>query len=506
MVFARAVITAIKKKLTSLFFVSAIILAATAFNFNAVFARTGMDISVEVNWTDQSVSTRPASVTLRLKRDSCSGTETANITLTSADVDPSDNNKWVGVFVNVPRYVNYYVCQDNVTGYNTETDHAVDYYLEPELIGQVHTGTVSYSTQTLGEYNFILIRNNNNYYLWTYEFINSSTSRNQIIALLRQALGNNNISIGSNKDNYSYGLPTSTTLSNTTISGSETNVTFRGSNITGFWYGNIARSRADLVSLANTLNATTYNVSYSFTGAVQPPNASSLLPSTASYTPGATVTVAQEPTATGYRFLGWTMNGSSISGTFTMPSNDVTISGSWEQFNGYFAPSISKQITNPQNVYRYGDTVEFLVVVSNPESYPITNVEVTENLVGTRFLPASGYTVSGTGDVATIATIPANGIVVLYAEYDIAQDVTQTLTNTAEITAASASNFYYLDTSQSYIASAQFATQSWQDVPVLTGVNTNSTILYSILMLFGAIGIGGGSIVTYKQKIKEREK
>ena len=126
MVFARAVKTAIKKKLTNLFFVSAIILAATAFNFNAVFARSGMDISVEVNWTDQSVSTRPASVTLRLKRDSCSGTEAANTTLTSADVNPSDNNKWVGVFVNVPRYVNYYVFQDNVTGYNTETDHAVD--------------------------------------------------------------------------------------------------------------------------------------------------------------------------------------------------------------------------------------------------------------------------------------------------------------------------------------------------------------------------------------------
>ena len=299
MVFARAAKAAIKKKLTNLFFVSVIILAATTFNFNAVFARTGMDISGEVNWADQSVSTRPSSVTLRLKRGSCSGTETANITLTSADADPLDSNKWVGVFVNVPRYVSYYVCQDNVAGYVAETDYAVDYYVEPSLIGQIQTGTASSGTQTLGEYNFILIQNGNSYYLWTYEKITSSTIRAQIIDLFKQALGNNNISIGNGQSNYAYGLQAKKTLASTTISGSETSVTFQGSNnITGFWYGNIARSRADTVSLTNVSNLlpTAYNVSYQFTGNVMPPNANALLPATVSYQENATVTVAQEST------------------------------------------------------------------------------------------------------------------------------------------------------------------------------------------------------------------
>ena len=249
-----------------------------------------------------------------------------------------------------------------------------------------------------------------------------------------------------------------------------------------------------------------HDVIYQFTGSVQPPNASLLLPATVTYNDGDTVTVAPEPTAPqGYRFLGWQMNGQSISGTFTMPSQDVTITGSWEQFNGYFAPTISKQITNVQNdPYRFGDTVEFQITVTNTANFPITNVHVTENLLGANFVADSGYTLSSDTE-AVIASIPANSSVILTAEYEIPDDVTGTRTNTVEITSASASNYYFLDTTQDYTASVQFATQSWQDVPVLTGVKTNGTILYFVLMFLGAIGIGG-SIVAHQVNIKEREK
>jgi uncharacterized repeat protein (TIGR01451 family) len=187
-----------------------------------------------------------------------------------------------------------------------------------------------------------------------------------------------------------------------------------------------------------------------------------------------------------------------------MPSENVTITGSWERFNGYFAPSISKQVINSRNVYRYGDTVEFQIYITNTASFPIYNIEVSENLAGARFLTASGYEIISDG-VANIVSIPANGTVVLYAEFDIAENVTQTLTNTVEITSASAENYYFLDTDQDYTASAQFVTQSWQDVPVLTGINTNSTILYPALMALGAVGVGW-RIVVINLINKEREK
>ena len=245
-----------------------------------------------------------------------------------------------------------------------------------------------------------------------------------------------------------------------------------------------------------------HTVTYGFTGSVQPPNATSLLPVAAEYDDGATVTVAPEPTATGYRFLGWKINGVDAGASFTMPSADVIITGSWEQFNGTFAPTISKTVTNPQAVYRFDETVEFQIYVTNTASFPITNVHVTENLLGANFVTAPGYTLSSDTE-AVIASIPAGATVVLYAEYYIADDVTQARTNTAEITSATADNYYFLDTTQDYTASVQFSTQSWQDVPVLTGVNTNSTTLYALLMSLGAIGIVGGVVISFKNK-KER--
>ncbi|MBO4855139.1 Cna B-type domain-containing protein [Candidatus Saccharibacteria bacterium] len=579
MVFTRSMKTDIKRTLTILFFPAIIILLVALVTYNAVFARTGMDIPVEINWSDQSSSSRPSSVTLRLMNGT---TEVSNITLTSSDVDPSDNNKWVGVFASVPYNANYTVVEDSIPDYTISGNNASPNITNTSIVLDSHTGSDRNGTVQLGDANFVLIKsttNNNRWYLWTLENY-SGNKLTQLVNALKTATGDNSVSISTSY--YSNSLPTTFTIysliilnETVTISGSEGNISYAHSylatdRVSAFYYGNVAPASSSAVSITNTKNQTynltvhhlnednttfaadtvtsyasgaTYTASpiadnrytpeltigqatgiitqdtevtyvyhpkfhdviYQFTGSVQPQNASSLLPATVTYDDGDTVTVASEPTAAGYRFLGWTMNGQSVSGTFTMPSQNVTISGSWEQFNGYFSPSISKQITNPQSVYRYGDTVEFLITVSNPESYPITNVEVTENLVGANFLAHSGYTVSNTGDTATIASIPANGAVTLYAEFDIAEDVTQTLANTVEITAASADNYYFLDTSQTYIASVQFNTQSWQDVPVLTGVNTNGTILYFVLMFLGAIGIGG-SIVVHQVNIKEREK
>ncbi len=250
-----------------------------------------------------------------------------------------------------------------------------------------------------------------------------------------------------------------------------------------------------------------HDVIYQFTGSVQPPNASTLLPATAEHEVGTTVTVAQGPTAAGYRFLGWQINGSPAGASFTMPTSDVVVTGSWEQFNGYFAPTLAKQVINPQTIYRFGDTVQFQITVTNTASFPITNVEVKENLLGATFVISPNYTVSNTGDIATIATIPANSSITLTAEYPITDDVTQTgRTNTVEITAASANNYYFLDPNQSYTASTTFNTQSWQDVPVLTGINISqaTTLLYAFLLAIGAIGLAG-AVVAYCGKEEDKE-
>ena len=243
-----------------------------------------------------------------------------------------------------------------------------------------------------------------------------------------------------------------------------------------------------------------HNVIYQFTGDVIPSGADALLPATEEHLHGSTVAVAQDPAATGYRFLGWKINGSDAGTSFTMPTEDVIITGSWEHFNGYFIPGISKQVVNAPEFYRALDTVPFEITVTNTEDFNISNVVVNELLDGAIFSSGQGYQVDS-DDQATIPTLAAGESITLYASYVIPKDLTQTITNTAKITSATADNYYYLDDSQEITATASFDVRSTQDDPVLTGVHSNGTILYSILMIVGAVGIGIG-IVNKKRKQK----
>ena len=582
MVFTRALKTDIKRTLTIIIVPAILILLAVSFIVNVVFAQTGMDIPVAVSWSDQSVATRPSSVTLRLMNGNAT---VSTLTLTSANLDPLDSDKWVGVFDDVPYNANYTIVEDSVSGYSITSNNlspSISAVTILESTYDTNTYTQTGTTYNLGDVNFIVVRTSNNYYVWTLDDYPSGTKRNELASAVRAMVGNNNATISA----YYSGIPETMTMTyllivgvQTSVSGSEGNVSIRhdrgffGGSISGIYYGNLVPGTTDGVSFENVRIIPTYNLTvhhlqedevtqfaadvvttynegdtytaspisdpnytpelkigsatgtitqdtevtyvyhpkfhdviYQFTGSVQPPNASSLLPATVTYNDGDTVTVAPEPTdPQGYRFLGWQMNGQSVSGTFTMPSQNVTITGSWERFNGHFAPTISKHITNVQNgPYRFGDTVEFQITVTNTANFPITNVHVTENLLGANFVANSGYALSSDTE-AVIASIPANSSVILTAEYEIPDDVTRTRANTVEITSASASNYYFLNPNVDYTTSVLFATQSWQDVPVLTGVKTNDTILYFVLMFLGAIGIGG-SIVAHQANIKEREK
>lgn len=499
--------------------------------------------------------------------------ETSPIILTDSNEDPNDQDKWITTIsgINYNSGYSYEIHQEAISGYTITQSANVSATTQLGIIQYTHQTFNGNHDQEYENTNFILISKKNKApILWTLDGYNLNTLNTIIenaIGTGHTVSSNNyydgataNIGIAEiTHDNYDtvtleltsggsfdvyYGelgnIAQANTVSLTnTLSPvqrtltvhhlNEDNTSFAPDTVTSYQNGAtyvaspIANNRytpeltigqatgtiLQDIEVTYVYHPNFHNVVYQFAGSVLPPNASSLLPATAEYDTGTTVVVAANPTATGYRFLGWKRGGQDAGTSFTMPNEEVTLVGSWEQFNGYFAPSISKQVISPQSVYRFGDTVEFLITVSNTESYPISNVEVTENLAGARFLATSDYSVSSNGDVATIATIPANGSVLLYAEYDIVDDITRAdRANTAEITAASASNYYYLDPSQNYIASAQFDTQSWQDVPVLTGVNTfqRTILFYSFLLSAGMAGLGIGSVVKYKQKIKEREK
>lgn len=72
-----------------------------------------------------------------------------------------------------------------------------------------------------------------------------------------------------------------------------------------------------------------YKVTYEYAGTV--PTGAPELPDEASYKAGATVKVAAAPTLAGYTFSGWTTSDAAVSsdGSFTMPSKDVKLTGSW---------------------------------------------------------------------------------------------------------------------------------------------------------------------------------
>lgn len=71
-----------------------------------------------------------------------------------------------------------------------------------------------------------------------------------------------------------------------------------------------------------------YKVTYEYTGTV--PTGAPELPTEASYKAGDTVNVAKAPTLDGYTFSGWSTSDATVEdGSFTMPSKEVKLTGSW---------------------------------------------------------------------------------------------------------------------------------------------------------------------------------
>lgn len=213
-----------------------------------------------------------------------------------------------------------------------------------------------------------------------------------------------------------------------------------------------------------------YTVSYQFQGAVIPSNADSLLPAATTYAPGEIVTVASDPVASGYKFLGWYK-----SATFEMPEEDVVIYGEWMRFSGYFVPTITITIPSQKAIYQKGEIVNFQITVKNNASIPINDVMIQDYLEGVTFNAGSNYTVLS-DKIAKISTIVAGGSVTLTAKFTAGSDVVKDYVNTVELTGAIANNYYYLDTTKDYKVSAHFKVANIELKINLVDASTSSSL------------------------------
>jgi len=221
------------------------------------------------------------------------------------------------------------------------------------------------------------------------------------------------------------------------------------------------------VTITGTFEEVTYQVKYQFQGDILPPNSDSLLPPSANYTPGSTVNLASVDNVTGYKFLGWNKENN-----FLMPEENVTVYGEWTYFNGYFEPQIKKEITNGSS-FKEGDTVKYKITVTNKENYPIKNVNIVENKERAKFVAGSNYTLR-TDKMVEIASIAANSSVEVFAEYKVTSEDAGTITNEVELVGATADNYYELDESKEYKATASFTIKKSAPLTICQTVDKNS--------------------------------
>lgn len=142
-----------------------------------------------------------------------------------------------------------------------------------------------------------------------------------------------------------------------------------------------------------------YKVTYEYAGTV--PTGAPELPDEASYKAGATVKVAAAPTLAGYTFSGWTTSDAAVSsdGSFTMPSKEVKLTGSW---------TLRSDLS--YTVHYYWNGTETKVAEDKTVDSQTFNETVTETPV-----PVNGYTpVSDAAVELTIGTDTNANVITFY--------------------------------------------------------------------------------------------
>ena len=142
-----------------------------------------------------------------------------------------------------------------------------------------------------------------------------------------------------------------------------------------------------------------YKVTYEYAGTV--PTGAPELPKEASYKAGEPVKVAPAPTLNGYTFSGWSTTDATVGsdGSFTMPSNKVTLTGSW---------TLRSDLSYTVHYYWNGTTDK--VAEDKTVDDKTFNETVTETPV-----PVNGYTpVSADSKTITIGTDTNANVITFY--------------------------------------------------------------------------------------------
>lgn len=142
-----------------------------------------------------------------------------------------------------------------------------------------------------------------------------------------------------------------------------------------------------------------YKVTYEYAGTV--PTGAPELPKEASYKAGEPVKVAPAPTLNGYTFSGWSTTDATVGsdGSFTMPSNKVTLTGSW---------TLRSDLS--YTVHYYWNGTNDKVAEDKTVDDKTFNETVTETPV-----PVNGYTpVSADSKTITIGTDTNANVITFY--------------------------------------------------------------------------------------------
>ena len=164
-----------------------------------------------------------------------------------------------------------------------------------------------------------------------------------------------------------------------------------------------------------------------------------------------------------------------------------------------FSPELTKIILDPQTYYRFGDTVSFRVDITNSADFAVS-ATITDQMAGTKFTTSTtdDYVVVS-DQVAETRPIAAGETLSLYVTYPVTTDITRLNTNTVEITSATATATGYYLSDGDHTASISFNTQSWEDVPVPTGIDSNKD-MFVILFIGGAVAISINIMLQYRRK------
>ena len=201
-------------------------------------------------------------------------------------------------------------------------------------------------------------------------------------------------------EHYIQGLDENFELKDTETSGevlAGTETSYTANDYTGFTFDDdktenkgakVPTNNNLVIKLYYTRNS--YKVTYKYEGTT--PNGASALPTEKTYKYGASVTVAEDATAPGYKFSGWDHE------DFTMPAEDVVIKGSFEARNDtkyrveHYLENLNDEGFTLEEGKDYAATTD-TKVTAEPKEYPGFTFDST--VVGTK----TEGTVTGDGQL-----------------------------------------------------------------------------------------------------------